>query len=752
MTSKNRFILCIVIILFSAIYGFSQNQKKEIDSLITHVDSVIRDSLDYAFDISEIILEKSQSINYKFGIAKSYSIRGYYYFRTQQYNASKEQNRYAIKLYEELKDSFYLAKEYMQIADSYSRLGIKDTCIIYNKRAESIFQKIKNPFFLSIAQTSIGLLKMQDGEFFEAEKYFLSSYKLRESVNNQKALATAKNNLGVLYWRWGRLADALENYEAAIQIRKEINDLRGQIFPTLNIGLILIDLLDFDYAFRHITEGLAKAESINFKRGIAVAYLYLAELEYKRGNFGRSLEYAKNAHNAMVSVVDELGIIRARILTAKSDLKLNNFREARKNLSECLKLLIEKPRSVNLVSEVYSGLAYVEFHSGNYQKAIFFVDKSFENENINQVLYLVKENYLLLSNINEKLGNHKNALSYYRLFSETRDSLYNSGIVRALTDWRIKFETSVKEAEVLKLKSHEELANAEIEKLVVLRNLFVVIAFLAVSIVIILFVFIRNRNKLTKEIQQRGEELEKLNKLLTDRNDELNISNLTKDKLFSIISHDLRNPFSGLLGLTEEMSDNIEEMNKAEISESASIIKSLSTKLYSLTQTLLDWSQLNTKSLKANIVELKINKIIESVIEANCQFFESKEISLDFITEEKELNASFDEQMLKTIIHNLLFNALKFTSRKGQVKIYSKSVDKFVNICVVDNGVGIENDKLERIKNSNDFYSSNGTANEQGTGLGLSICYQFAKLNNAEITIKSTEGLGSEFCLQIPKQ
>ncbi len=244
--------------------------------------------------------------------------------------------------------------------------------------------------------------------------------------------------------------------------------------------------------------------------------------------------------------------------------------------------------------------------------------------------------------------------------------------------------------------------------------------------------------------------MEVINLKLKGTNKLLQQSNSTKDKFFSIISHDLKNPFNTLLGATEILQSDFDEMSNEDSKELIEIISHDSRKLYSLLENLLFWANSQTGNLKANRTNIILH---QSVSEMEILFKSSakeKKISVD-INISKSLIGFFDQFMFSTIIRNLLSNAIKFTNEGGKIILEAKEQNGIISLKVIDEGVGIEEKNLSKLFNESSNYRELGTNNEKGTGLGLILCRDFAKENNAEIKVNSELGKGTTFELIFEK-
>ena len=242
---------------------------------------------------------------------------------------------------------------------------------------------------------------------------------------------------------------------------------------------------------------------------------------------------------------------------------------------------------------------------------------------------------------------------------------------------------------------------------------------------------ITTSKKNEEEIRQKNEELEK--------------TNSEKDKLFSIIAHDLRSPLNGFVNLTELMSSQTSEFTTEEISHYSKLLHQSGVNISSLLDNLLKWSMMKRGILNCNLERVELNNVILDGIESISANAEQKEISVHFSPNNAHIVLA-DKNMLDTVLRNLLTNAVKFTYRGGKIEIeVSESTGSSISVSVRDNGIGISKSDIKKLFLINDKVSSLGTENEPSSGLGLVLCKEFIEKQNGSIWVSSSEGKGSVF-------
>lgn len=226
--------------------------------------------------------------------------------------------------------------------------------------------------------------------------------------------------------------------------------------------------------------------------------------------------------------------------------------------------------------------------------------------------------------------------------------------------------------------------------------------------------------------------------------------NATKDRFFSIIAHDLRNPLGNLKDVTKLLHESYKDFSEIERIEFLDLMKESSKNIYSLLENLLDWSRAQRGVLKFNPSEFNLKLLVSDVIKLFKPTAENKSINIECnINGAISINA--DINMLHTIFRNLISNALKFTKENGAIVINVESIDDMIKCSVIDNGVGMPIETIEKLFRIDASITSLGTNNESGTGLGLILCKELIEKHNGKIWVESIEGKGSTFYFTLPK-
>lgn len=248
------------------------------------------------------------------------------------------------------------------------------------------------------------------------------------------------------------------------------------------------------------------------------------------------------------------------------------------------------------------------------------------------------------------------------------------------------------------------------------------------------------------EMQVLNMQLEQLLEEQTKKITEIVASNA---RFITIIAHDLRNPFSSILGALELLKEKMDTCNHIDIEEYINIASESAHKTLKLLESLLEWAVSQNPENSFNPVKINLNQILTEEIENINISARQKQITLNH-TIAPGLNVCADLQMVKTIVRNLIGNAIKYTNTGGKITISASESNQFIEIIVKDNGIGISHQARNSLFKTDAFHSTAGTNHEQGAGLGLILCKKFIDMHGCKMVIESEPGCGSEIKFTLP--
>ncbi|MEQ8471585.1 MAG: ATP-binding protein [Marinoscillum sp.] len=400
------------------------------------------------------------------------------------------------------------------------------------------------------------------------------------------------------------------------------------------------------------------------------------------------------------------------------NLKLGNLDSAEAQLIAVLNIVGEGRTSYLTFKSL---LAEVFLEKGDIEKAEGLIVEVIDNAKRKDFKEQLRDGYLLLSRIQEEKGTYKASLEAYRSFVAIQDSIKDVETVRKIGDMRTEYEVGQKQAEVDLLTVEKK--NQEI----------IIIGVTLFAVVLIILAFI-----IYRFYQDKARINQKLSHL-----------NQTKDKFFSIISHDLRGPVSSFMGISRLIKHMVKAKEMDQLLEVADDIDESVLRLSELLDNLLSWAMQQQGHFPNVPEKIHLQEAAHDLVKTLDTMAKSKSINLKTgIDEPIELWA--DKNTTMTILRNLVNNALKFTPEHGEVTITAKEIKGFAHIRVSDTGVGIPKEKVETLFKLQDKKSTYGTSGEKGLGLGLQLVYEFVEMNHGSISVNSREGQGTTFEIRLP--
>ncbi len=568
----------------------------------------------------------------------------------------------------------------------------------YTQEALLLAQKINYKKGMATCLADIGNFNWQIGDYAQMIDYTLQALKIDEEIGNKKGIARDISNLGSAYDSKGELDKALRYYEQATSIDKENKDESNLSNTLNNIGVIYQRKEEFGKALEYFLEALKIADKNSNQQYIGISLNNIGDVYHNAKNFKESIRFQKQALGIAQKIQDNEGIAYSYDGLAKSFTEINQLDSAE----------------------------YFAFKALQINREMGFKPQ-------------IKDNFHTLKNIASQKGDFQKALAYADSMIILNDNLFGEDKNKLISQLQQKFELGKKQTEIESLQKDNIIKAQEIEKQSLLQNIWVASFGVALALVIGLFILYYQRIKINKR-------LNKINHELNSKNKELHNLNTTKDKLFSIISHDLRSPFNSLKSVLELMKESA--FSPQEIEHiSSQLHQNVENISYTL-DNLLQWSISQMKGAQTNIEKINISEIITETINFYQEVAKQKDISLLSISlPNSYVNA--DKNQIRLILRNLVNNALKFTFSKGTVSIGTQVKNGKLEVSVTDTGVGMTDEQVSNLFSPANR-STKGTSGEKGTGLGLLLSKEFVENNGGEMVVKSKKHEGSNFTFSLP--
>jgi signal transduction histidine kinase len=588
--------------------------------------------------------------------------------------------------------------------------------------------------FLGEIWNAKGELEYVKKEYNQAISFYNQALKLAKENNQSILEADVFLNKGRSFQRKGDYDHALSLINQAQEIYQKEESKSGICEALMLSGKVLYSLTDYEQALLMYDRGIELGEEVGLEKEIEDACLAIAEVYLAQNKTRDAIGYLNDYLRFKQLRHDTVGLINAQIGLGKYYFQIKNydkasllFHEAKNLLSNRLDVSLEGKMLLEM-SKLYAAKEDPQQAKSYAQKALVIASTLDEKQ-------MKADCYGVFSDLYEHLGDYRSSLFYKKKSSEINDSILNTNTLVALRNITVG-EDSQERNRVIEELEQENLSLTQYWSKERSKGYILLVSTIFLFVfVLVLFLLFRAKNKAEKALKAKNIELEKLN--------------ATKDKFFSIIAHDLKSPFNSLLGFSEMLSLHAETRSYGDMMEQSKIIYNSTRKLYSLVDTLLQWSrtQLGTTEYRPDRMDVGIvTSNIVSILRINA---EEKDIVIS-VDVDKGLLAWADKNLYSAVLRNLVSNAIKF-SKVGSVIKVSASVNKqFIEISVSDSGVGITKENLQKIFNVDSNVSTKGTFNEKGTGLGLVLCKEFVEINKGTLRAESRLEKGSIFKFTIP--
>ncbi|TAG88970.1 MAG: hypothetical protein EAZ20_07465 [Bacteroidetes bacterium] len=669
----------------------------------------------------------SQKVNFFRGEGQAWNTLGFGYIRKEQYQTAHDCYAKGLISFEKNRYERGIASTYTNMGVLYERQANFPKALEYYQKSLEIEERTNNRYGMAKTLGNIGNLYGKQGNYAESLKYQLRCLEVFKGIGRQDDIATALGNVGAAYYYLNDLKQAVEYYEKSLNIHKKTNEKMGIAYQLNNIGEVYYNQENFPKAIEYLQQSVTAHEEINDKQGLIYPLTCLGISYQKQKDYDKSIQYAQKAFDIAqeIKVWNELKDV-AKVLYESHKLK-GDFDKAL--------LYHEKYKIVN--DSIYNKDKAKAFAKIEAKAELAQKDKEVALSKINAER---EKNARLAS---EKQAEADNFLSLAReekdkrkadsLLALSQKSQLEANVLKA-QERTLKAEAKAKNAEIIKEKQEKDF-----------QQKIIYVALMALIAVLLLAYMIykgqQKEKKAKEEIATQKEEIQ-------TQAEQLDTSNKTKDRIFAILAHDLRNPIMAFQGVAKQVEMFLRKDKPERVLALTETIDKYSQNLNSLLDNLLNWALVQRNELTFLQIPLEIKKEIDICLKGFEALADAQKITL-YNEISPELVIHLDKNVLQTIIRNLVSNALKFTPENG--KIIVGNVENKENpqenwqLFVKDTGVGISSDVLPALFKIENKQSTQGIRGEKGIGIGLSLCYELARLNNVKINVESTLGEGTVF-------
>ena len=612
---------------------------------------------------------------------------------------------------------------YGQLSDIYQYINTKKAFEFASKGVE-LAKQINYPKGMASCYGSIGYSYINlDND--KAIEFTQKALKVRQRIEDKAGIATSLNVLGVIYYYQGDYLTSIENHFKAMKMREEVGDENKMATSYNNISLVYLALEDYDTALEYLNKALVIRTKTHNNKGSAIIKGNIGDIYSRMGKYDKAISYLNDALLTNKKTGNKISEAGVYLIFAKIYMEMNNNKAALDNYKMAIDLYSEIDEKHGM-SQAENGIASILQNEGKIELAISHAQNAIEQAtSINSLENIVKAANTLQTAYSS-LGDYKKAFEYATLYQQSSDSLKISDKIKKLA--KTEFEYKI---QVIKKTQESEIAYQKI----FIKWLTVTIILGGIIIVLIIFGYFHIR---------------KTNRQLNNLNNSLKEHDYTKDKFLSIIAHDLRGPFHALLGLSEALANDIDELSNDEIKDYNKDINKLLKRQYELLNNLLHWSRLQNINFSLSLESICLFDELNNTIQTLELAAAEKNLS---ITNEvdKTIAVNADKSMIQLVMRNIISNSIKFSIKNGTIKIFSEQFDGHIKISVSDNGVGIPAKDLDKIFRMDVQYSTAGTMDEKGTGLGLMLCKEIVEKHGGSIEIKSELGEGTDVSFTLKK-
>lgn len=638
------------------------------------------------------------------------------------YNTSKEYNEKALDIVKKSGEQQKIAQYLEYVSTDQRALGLYASALENAKQALHIQRQYTDTYRISNLLLNISIIYLKLSSYDRSLSYALELLSIHEGSGDLNRIASASNQVGLIYSRLKRFDDAAYYHERTLSLDLSKVDERYQASALRSLADIKLEVLEYATSLSYAEKARQIYEKINDQRGLGTVDYTTAKIFTNLGKKQQAVERLQSAIRISAALDDKWNEARSWIymgkILAKSDIKKS--RESLHNGISIAEILHAK----SLLLDAYRTMRDIERTAKNYPQALKYYD--------------------IVSDLVQEIDNKEvdDRVAELKIIQETEKQ------EREIE--RLKRNVIIRELELSKQASELEISNnkntiSELELEKERSKLITLIGFTVIIVLILMFVYMRYRylQEAQKILNNHSLEVEKRNHSLAELN-------LTKDRFFSIISHDLRAPISSIVALSDTLNEHFENYTPQKVRKYVSDIYDASDRTFLLLENLLSWATIQMRDADPLPQHYKIYDICLTAINQINSAAGAKNITIACTVNIDDMIFA-DKNMVTTIIRNLLANAIKFTPHEGNIRIYSKTTEALISIHIKDSGVGISEEDQKNLFRIDNLVSRKGTDGEAGTGFGLALCKDLVEKNQGVLNVKSEIGKGSEFFFTLPK-
>lgn len=735
MRLSHSFILLVFYLLAACLTGFAQTNEKQ-------------------------LLEETQKAS---GDKKALLLNQL--SETALYNSAEKSFEYGVNAVESAKTENspeQLATAYLNIANALRIMGEYNSAIDTLYKTIPIIQNLNNKRLVVNILNVIGLCHQDlkhDTLSMETYVQSLGEQRFKKSAD----IAGLTETLAELYFKTGNYSKSLEFYMKALrfyQISGNSPKVAEMFFKTGNIRDIFGD---YELALVHYKQAIGSFNLEKLKNNIlSLSYFNSGRIYFEKRDFSEALQNFQLIPGQLSLVTDSGLIAKSYVFIGRVYAQLQEPQKAVENFKTALQLASYGSEE-NVLAQIELG--NLLFRQKQYQPAFQYflqASKIALKQGMDETAITALKG---LAGIYTAKGNFVEANRVLNSIIQYNDSLASKNKKEQLGEQEKQYHWESRETRIETLNKEKKIQRLQVEKQRV-ENKLLIVALAAMALLILLMVrlyYLRTKtNRLLKIKSERihlrntklshiNEELKTMNEQLASSEENLRGANATKDKMFSIIAHDLRNPLISLKNMIFILRSGPDALEKEEKEEYLQQLDRSLLGAIELMNNLFNWALAQQGSLRFKPERINLKGLVLENANVCKPLSELKKISLSIDLQENSTLLT-DKNMLDFVVRNILSNAIKFTPPGGEIKICGKQDNGFYQIEIKDSGIGLSPIEIENLLSKNDMLSREGTQNEKGSGLGLMVCKDFIARMDGKLFIESQPGEGTRFILKLPLQ
>ncbi len=605
----------------------------------------------------------------------------------------------AMEIGRKNKNDSLIIKALRLFADNYYSLADYEKSSGYFMQELSYHQKTGSKLKIAEVYCNLGVNYEIRGMLEKGMAYYFKALKLYEEIDNKEGLVATYSNMAYVFRSQDKLTDAIGYFRKAAAIENAFLPYKKQHYFLVNIAECQVKAKAYDSAMLNLEK--AEAQIRNLPNPDDEDYMIwidacriIGDVHNNKGNSEAALDYYQQA------------------LT-----------------------LCQETNTIEKEGEVITFLAQLLINTGDYPRAEKYLERGLAIVSETGSFYLRRDIYKALSTLYGRQKRYREAWEYHQLYSAASDSVLNLESAKQIADLQVKYQTEQQENRITLLTKEKEIQHLRLQKSESRRIYTTLVAFLFLALAGLAY----NRYRTGR----------RASRLLREKNSELQILNATKDKFFTIIAHDLKNPVKAFHTIAGQIEEHFDLFPPEELKAYISELSNTSSNLLEMLKNLLDWTRAQLKQFQVVPVETNIEKIIRRTLKETESLHQQHKIEV-VTGNTNTLTFTTDENIVVTVLRNLVTNALKFSPWNSKITLAASRNNDELLFRVTDQGEGLTAADIDKLFRIDADTRGIGSSEKKGSGLGLILCRELIEKIGGGISVESIPQKGSTFTIRLP--